>query len=1239
MGTEGFFGGKEKGNKPSEGVSREDTSKRAFDGGPSIYDIKVPIRPSQNGPRSVLKTGTEQQVPREGGKTEEIIKGEANKRKADEFVEKELQRFANLKKAREVNKVAPDAVATVSRKGTEVASGLSSTEDFYRKAIGESLPESLHDTGFGLADVDEFKTSAVLSEEKIFSEEDIADSLESERKIGQIFGREKEEIRQDAEQDLKVKWFEKEAYEFPERSDAVWDKFVVANPIEALLYREHNPGIRSALERKEAEVEVPKKESKLEKQKFFDTRFKTEFGITKEQISQIEGYERLSEGQQKLVLENLQEYAHDTRGGITARTWEGILKAVGRDTKDKNYIDATTVLIRNTAQFGPKVHEENGELLVDLVGDVKFNREHRAEEKAVVDRFNALAHEYAKIKASNFEENTGTKRKIESKIVTVFKNIFSDSRQEFDTTEHLYENAKQELVKVLSAQGMSEGKIAERLIQIDSKVHVLRFLQTELEAVGVIKQGTEQTFLQKIGKKFLTNTPYALLGLVGRFATAETMGFFASPAVAGVIGGIRSWDKTSAELRERDRAVRMGEGGANPKVLELQKKIKNVILERNTLKPSSNINDSIRDIELRQWLDRYNADLVSMGTELNIVDATREIKVGQGEKKDVGLTQKLRDLIHEYQIETAKDSVTDEEKTKTLERILARVAYVEDKLNLNRINFGSGAERSLHMANLFETLGEAKILLADAEMPKGSELEARLERYLIKREGLIQTRRRMKQIKIAAKDTLIAGSFATAGALLSDYVFSHGLFSKDTSIASGVAVGSKAPSLVDTGTSPQAQVEYESGMGQGAESSKPGSVVQETQARGAVPENAPEIQKSAPYTIKAGDTLTKILKEQTPSIKELGNTQAQENAVANILRSLTPDEMDSIGLSSHSIENIRVDDSIDVEKLNAIIAEKKSIIESAQNRFGDEPVRSYTEASPRSGSQQIEISKDIDAPGASPKPDEVTTPNQGREESSGGKLASDVVLEQQAEDSSLRSEEEAPRAEAQQKSPAPSEPIIQPASPPEKIIEIEDAPVKRIEANDHVPSKFPEEGVRIPKDLEVGDISVGGQTDGGSIESGAHTPESTIPDYSEDGGTALDTESNAPEAKSTPGVHSPQETFKNTYGTEIDPKKEDIYELTGRGGEKVMVSYGGKNFETRFDFAQEYVKKNPDAAVIVEEEPRYGAFGQKLPPSYVEVRYVRGEGVTTIFSIQDDTLPASSEKGIDPGTFTKKVTK
>lgn len=942
----------------------------------------------------------------------------------------------------------------------------------------ESVPQAQSDTGFGLAGVDEFETSSVLSGEKLYSEKDIAESLEDDRTVDLALNEEKKiDIQKKLENDLTVKWFEKEAFDYPERYDAVWDRFVATHPEKALLYREHNPGIRSALERKEEKKSDTSKqevEQKNEKQKFFDTRFETEFGITEEQISQIEGYERLSEGQQKLVLENLREYARDTRGGYLSRAWEGILKATGREVEDKNYIEAVTTLIRNTAQFGPKVHEENGELLVDLVGDIKFNREHRAEEKAVVDRFNALAHEYAKIKASNFEENTGTKRKSESKIVSIFKNIFSESRQEFDTTEYLYENAKQELVKVLSAQGMSEGQIAEKLVQIDSKVHGLRFLQTEPEAVDVLKQNPDKGFWQNVGEKVFSkeNMAYAGLGFVGRMALTGAMGLYAAPAVASVLGGVRSWNKTSAELREKDRMARGG----------------------------------TRDIS---------------GEALNIVDVTREIKVGQDGKKDVGLTQKLLDLIREYQNEDVKEGSSGGEKTKTLERIRARVAYVEDKLNLNRINFGSGAERATNMASLFEALGEARVLLADTEMPKGSELEGRLERYLISREGLIQTRRRKKQIKTAVWGTLKAGALAFAGRELAEYVKESSFFNKEGSVVSGVM--GTASVTESTETLPSKQYGYQSEVPAGSN-----EIVKNTIAEG-----------DTTYTIKRGDTLTKILKEQTPSIKGLGNTQAQENAVANILRSLTREELDRIGLESHSIGVIKTGESINVEELRKIVAEKQSIIDSAQGRFGGEPVRPYTEASP----------KVVDV--TTPSQEEVTTPSEVRR-------VGDVVFEQQAEDASMTTGE---------------------------------------------------------------------------------TAKATIPDYTEDGGTPLDTESSVSETKVTQEVAGSPEVFTNTHGVEVDVAKPNIYTAKTIDGKEILISHGGTDLKSRVDEAYAYAEKNPGTTVYVEGASKTRLFGPNLPAPMTAITAPTGVVKDVDLNIMDFKMKRAFTGDLDPDSLTERHTK
>jgi hypothetical protein len=986
-------------------------------------------------------------------------------------------------------------------------------------------------------------------------------------KIDQLVKKEREvigeKIKQELEDDVIVRWFDKEAFDFPERYDEVWDRFVATHPEKAVLYREHNPGIRSALERKEAKVEVFKKESKPEKQRFFDTRFETEFGITEEQISEIEGYERLSEGQVKLVLENLREYARDTRGGITARTWEGILKAVGRDTKDKSYVDAATVLIRNTAQFGPKVHEENRELLTDFI-DVGIPQQFRKEHKPVFDRFNALAHQYAKMKVEDLEDGIGTHSKDESKIVAFFKNTFSESRRKHDAYEALqesYESAKRALAESLAKMGKSEGEIAEKLVQIESKVHSLRFLQTEPEAVDVIKQNPEQGFWQKVGEKVFSkeNMAYAGLGFVGRMALTGAMGLYAAPAVASALGGVRSWNKTAAELREKDRMARGGRRDTSDEAL-------------------------------------------------NIVDATREIKVGQGGKKDVGLTQKLRDLIRDYQNETAKDNVTGEEKTKSLERIQARVAYVEDKINLNRINFGSGVERSTNMASLFEVLSEARILLADTEMPKESELGVRLERYLVKREGFIQTRRRKKQIKTAAWNTLKAGAFALAGRELAEYVQETGFFSKGGSVAGG-AVGSTASVPESAEMSPLKQYGYQ------AETPVVDSGTSEDTVRltrsGSVGIEDREVPKNF---------ATRTAGVHTPPVPESG----MPSQTAEELQKMSVEKGDSVRLYSDMEPNTAPEAEKDLSTETPPQDKAGESIQKAQTpeapegepakgvaRMGESDIKVQTEATPA----RPEVSKPD--PFWEPELERSNTPSETLQ---GNDSVSGDVGDAASVEQSKGGEEGVPSGEG--------------ARMPKDIEVSDDVIDAQVEGGSSRPRLV--EGSTIGKESVSSDI---GTSPDNSIGSDIRTPESALPDYADDGGTALDTESGATEVKTTPDTMSSQEVFKNANGVEVEPKKEHIYELNGRDGEKVMVSYGGKDFETRFDTAQEYVKKNPEAVVIVEEEPRYGVFGQKLPPSYVEVRNLPGEGVATIFSIQDNTLPASSEKGIDPATFTKKVTK
>ncbi|MEK7118679.1 MAG: hypothetical protein AAB869_03640 [Patescibacteria group bacterium] len=75
-----------------------------------------------------------------------------------------------------------------------------------------------------------------------------------------------------------------------------------------------------------------------------------------------------------------------------------------------------------------------------------------------------------------------------------------------------------------------------------------------------------------------------------------------------------------------------------------------------------------------------------------------------------------------------------------------------------------------------------------------------------------------------------------------------------------------------------------------------------------------------PYKVVSGDNFTKILKVNIPELRDL-SPQGQENAIQNLLRSLSPEEQAAIGLGSDP-DKLIVDQTLDLNKVTQLLHEK-----------------------------------------------------------------------------------------------------------------------------------------------------------------------------------------------------------------------------------------------------------------------------------------------------------------------------
>jgi hypothetical protein len=671
---------------------------------------------------------------------------------------------------------------------------------------------------------------------------------------------------------------------------------------------------------REDEELAPQKEEKSTSagERPFDARFASEFGVTKEMWEQIPGSEKLSFAQQKLVFENLREFSERDKSPYLKKVWEGIKESLGSEKHTGPILQTLTQLVESAALYGPKVHEENGELLTDFVG-LDIPREKRKEWKRTFDALNATAHRMSKTPASWQEDGIGTHSEKESKMMSFMKNTFSPARKrykEYQEIQASYDAQKKELSRILGEAGYEPGAIAAKLVDIDKNVHMLQFQQTSPDAVEVIKDIPDADMWRMVGKSLCSksNLGYMASGAVARAAVAGVMGVFAAPAVSAAMAGGRSWDRTAAEMRERDRAARMG----------------------------------TRD---------------TSGEALNIVSAEMTIDIA-GEKREVGATQKLQYLIDKYRtlretndIEGPPSPRYIKDMNNLLESIRVRASYVEDKQRLNRINFGDKEERPVQMAKLYETLALAQMIVADnSNFPKIDEpipdwrkdknpktLEERLASELSKTENIIQGKRRSRQVKEASWHALRAGTFSYIGGSLVRDLGLEGKLGALMQDSRGVELSPFDEPLLTPEEIARANAGTVPPVGANAANFPyaEDAPMSPNAANFPYAEEAPMAAEHPPYTIRSGDTLTKILKEQMPEIQVLEAGKEQNTAIANILRGLSPEELQSVGIRSGNPDLIFAGDKIDIDALHKIVASHQSIIDSTaveSSTFTPEPL-------------------------------------------------------------------------------------------------------------------------------------------------------------------------------------------------------------------------------------------------------------------------------------------------------------
>lgn len=429
-------------------------------------------------------------------------------------------------------------------------------------------------------------------------------------------------------------------------------------------------------------------------------------GIELDHLNGIEGFADLSEGQQLLVFENLQQLSvgriqeeaeeraeKDRReSGWAGRLWKSVSKRYQIAKAEKTatadimtggvavHGETLRQLVIGMRNQGPEVKiGEDGETL-----EIQFAsgfEDLSDKDRETVDAFNAVANAFARMP---YEWSLGT--------------ATADERERYAAAKERHDVLREKLLGVIRnrSESIPAGMLA--MNGIDDRVRMMQFLQStpdlEKRLDDLEDQGAWKTMLSSVVTE---RGLYMASGYAGRTLLAGALGWVAAPAVASIMGGIAARKRAGQELREREIAARKGR--------------KDTSAEKKNFVPVK------------------------------------------------GLSEKLENLLNKVM-----ESSGEKGQMKAALSLKARIDYTRMKLEEGLVDFGSEAEdRVWEQYDLFDLLSQAEAA-AGIYSGENGELKDRLAAFLEFKDAKIKAAEKRYIRNQTMKGAAYAAGFALAGA-------------------------------------------------------------------------------------------------------------------------------------------------------------------------------------------------------------------------------------------------------------------------------------------------------------------------------------------------------------------------------------------------------------------------------------------------------------------------------------------
>ncbi|MFH1677452.1 MAG: hypothetical protein ABH888_01420, partial [Patescibacteria group bacterium] len=520
-------------------------------------------------------------------------------------------------------------------------------------------------------------------------------------------------------------------------------------------------------------------------QKNIEKIFNDDFGITAEELKKVSGFKELSDGQQKLVIENLRQLKLakieiaavkkqkevDKFKGEKKKFWQ--LKDEWTDTKKhllsiwRNSITKEGRVI----EFKKETAEEektggidkHGTNLQSLVNEMKENGP-EVEVVKEVDGKEKLEIQYID-KEKDFENLTGiekTQVNNFNKIATKYskmpyewslKTADKDNRKKFGQSKEEFEGAKTEILN-LKKEKSNEQEAMLYMNQIELKLSLDQILKAHPEVEEqLLKIKNESAFRSVLKNLATTKGAFAVGGFLVRSFTMSTIGLIAAPATAGAIGGIRAWQKTKQEFREKEIMSRKGEKNISPEEQELIKQVDTINNQIKKLLPI--VEDKKQCIELaKKDSKQLTEEEQKRLQKFRELEKLAEVK-GEILKQRLEATREKKDFVDANDLvakmRALKSKIDEDNPEKNhlttivlLGKFKRRLDYTQRKINEGLVNFGDENSRLSNVYELNQVISEALVC-------KHCEYDAKNEDELRKKQGQERLEKKLNELEEVKK--------------------------------------------------------------------------------------------------------------------------------------------------------------------------------------------------------------------------------------------------------------------------------------------------------------------------------------------------------------------------------------------------------------------------------------------------------------------------------------------------------